>query len=357
MDRAHRRYNLLLLAVLVPVVVALTAIGFALEPHTGGLTRLGGYPEKEYGWNEPQQKFTRPLYRQFITRAAAYREPADIVVLGDSFTFDEHYAWPNYLVRDTGLTLQSFRIDKTPIGAILASDTFRSHPPRVLILETVERELWNRFGQESVTCRLQPAPAVAPLRIAPQSVATVPIMRDKRGAALDVSLAIDYLSKTIPREYFGRDRTQVKRFALTHPVAFSSEVKDRLLVYRDDLSKQDWTPAMVEQIRCNLVNLQNRVQANGRTYFVAMIAVDKLSAYAERLTDESLRHLSPIERLASDPSLHLPRLDLRLQRAIRDDVVDVYLNNDTHWGSTGYRIVADELREHLVRTGVLSTKP
>ena len=134
MHRAHRRYNLLLLAVLGPVLLLLVATSFFLQPYDGGLTRLGGYPEQQYGWNAPQRRFDPPLYRQFTTREAGYREPVDVVVLGDSFTFSESVAWPNYFVQKTGLRLHSFRLDKTPVDALLDSELFRARPPRVQAL-------------------------------------------------------------------------------------------------------------------------------------------------------------------------------------------------------------------------------
>jgi hypothetical protein len=357
MPRAHRRYNLILLAVLAPVVALLAVTGLLLEPYTGGLTRLGGYPEQRYGWNAPQQQFTKPLYRQFVTREAGYREPVDIVVVGDSFTYHEQVSWPNYLVQETGLRLHAFRLDKTPVEALLASERFRGQPPRILIYETVERELWNRFRGEGRSCRLLPPPGGRARPVLPMPIEAEAYSRPTRGALLDFSLAIDFLSKQIPREYFGRDRTPVKRLALSRPAPFSNLEKHQLLVYRDDLLKAHWTPAMWERIRCNLANLQNRVQANGKTFFIALIATDKLTAYSELLADESLRNLSHIDLLATDPGLHLPRLDLRLRRAIRDEVVDVYLNNDTHWGSAGYRIVARELVDYLTRAGVIAPVP
>lgn len=43
-------------------------------------------------------------------------------------------------------------------------------------------------------------------------------------------------------------------------------------------------------------------------------------------------HLSRFDLLAADPELHLPRADLSLKSAVRNNVMDVYLNNDTHWG-------------------------
>ncbi len=354
----HRRYNLVLAAVLLPVVALLAITSAALQPYDGGLTRLGGYPEKLFGWTGSQLRFDKPLYRQYMTREAAYREPADIVVLGDSFTFYENVSWPNYLVRETGLTLTSFRIDKTPIDQLVASEGFRAHPPRVLIYQTVERELWSRLGGEGRDCAVRPLVRTQPPRpVLPLPIGPEPYSRDTAAALLDFSLSIDYLAKVVPREYFGRDRTPVARLALSRPAPFSNTERRQLLVYKDDLAKAGWTPEMWAQIRCSLVDLQNRVQANGHTFFVAMIAPDKLSAYSRLLADPSLAGLSRFDLLTTDPALHLPRLDLSLRNAIDDGVEDVYLNNDTHWGSVGYQIVAQELVAYMTRWGVVAPAP
>lgn len=351
----YRRYNLYLGAVLAPVVLLLVATSAFLQPYDGGLTRLGGYPEKLYGWTGSQLRFDRPLYRQYMTREAAYREPADVVVIGDSFTFIDSLSWPNYLVQETGLKVTGFRIDKTPLDQLLASAAYRAHPPRVLIYETVERELWSRAGSERRDCAARPfARTRAPRPVLPVPIEPEPYQRDTTSALLDFSLSIDFLAKVVPREYFGHDRTTVARLALSRTAPFSGVERGRLLVYRDDLAKSAWTPQMWLGIRCGLVELQNRVQADGRTFFVAMIAPDKLTGYADWLADPTLHGLSRIDLLAADRHLHLPRLDLRLQEAIDAGVVDVYLNNDTHWGSAGSRIVARELVAYLTRHGILA---
>jgi len=352
---SYRRYNRILAAAIVPVVVVLAATSLFLQPYEGGLTRLGGYPEKLYGWNAPQQRFTKPLYRQFKTREAGYREPADVVVLGDSFTFLEQVSWPNYFVKQTGLRLQSFRIDKTRIEHILESDTFRIHPPRIIIYESVERSLWNRSQRDVTDCRIQlQRRGAATIRFAPLPIDPEPFLRDTHSTLLNFPLSLNFLAKAVPREYLGRDRTPVARLALTRPMAFSNIEARQLLIYKDDLDKARWTPQMWEKVRCNLVDLQNRVQANGYTFFVALVATDKLSAYSDWLEDRRFARLSRIDLLAADPGLHLPRVDLGLKTAIRDNVLDVYLNNDTHWGANGYALVARELTEYLVRAGVLT---
>ncbi len=93
----------------------------------------------------------------------------------------------------------------------------------------------------------------------------------------------------------------------------------------------------------NLIEYQNKVQANGATLFMAMIAPDKLTAYSEFIGNDNVAHLSRIEETADTEGLNLVRIHKPLIEAIHDGVIDVYLPNDTHWGSAGHSNVADEL--------------
>jgi hypothetical protein len=350
-----RRYNLLLAAIFGPVVTLMIAASFFLQPYDGELTRLGGFPESRYGWQTPQLRFAPPLYQLHKPTGSQYVAPAGVVVLGDSFTTHRaEAAWPNYLVRATGLRVQAFPHGSMTVDQLAQSDGFRRHPPRVVIYQMVERNLMRYLPAAGGACRATNVVVPAPYAPVRQPVEPQPIARDTRPAALDLSLSIDFLTKTLSRELFGYNWTRAKRLALTRDAPFSGPEKRQLLIYRNDLRKSPWTDADWDAARCRLIDLQNRVQANGRTYFVAMIAPDKLTAYSDFLADRRLAALSRLERLAADPALHLPRIDLALKRAIRDGVADVYLANDTHWGSAGYEIAAQEVLAHLVRAGVVS---
>lgn len=363
MTMPFRTYNRIIAALVLPVLAVLLATGSTLEGYTGDLTRLGGYSEKQYGWTEPQLRFGRPLFTQYSARRFEYTGPADVVVVGDSFTFQESVSWINYLVQTTGLRVQSFRMDKMPIHRLVTSAGFRKHPPRILIYESIERDVWGRMRELAdrwpdksafADCRLRPTPRQAAYRSQPVPVETGPYSRKGKSALYNFSLSWDFLYKNAAREILGRNPTLVERIELAADAPLSSSDRRRLLVFKHDLHKARITPPMWEQTRCELVRLQNRVQANGRTFFVAMIAPDKLTAYAELLADPAQARLSRIDILARDPGLHLPRIDQRLQRAVREGVTDVYLPNDTHWGSAGYQAAAEELADYLARTGVLA---
>lgn len=350
-----RRYNLLLAALLGPVVVLMFAASFFLQPYEGGLTRLGGYPESRYGWQAPQKRFVPPLFRAFESADAQFTEPADVVILGDSFTFQSKpMSWPNYLARATGLRVHAFKLEEMTPDRLMQSETFRRHPPRVVIYESVERNIKARLRITDSGCQAARDPTPTRLALRPLPVEPELFQRPTRAVALDLSMSVDFLTKAIPRELFGRDKTLTRRLTLTRDAPLTNIEKRQLLVYRDDLEKIHWTASDWESARCRLIDLQNRVQANGQTYFIAMIAPDKLSAYDDLLADRSLAGLSRIDLLARDPALHLPRIDVMLRQAIRDGVTDVYLNNDTHWGSAGYELAAQSVLDMLTRAGVLA---
>ena len=54
-----------------------------------------------------------------------------------------------------------------------------------------------------------------------------------------------------------------------------------------------------------------------------------------------------VAELAKDPSLPVPRTDQILSEAIASGKKDVYLPNDSHWGSIGHKLFADALADHL----------
>ncbi|HJW82000.1 MAG TPA: hypothetical protein VJ396_07130 [Acidiferrobacterales bacterium] len=353
--QSFRRYNLLFAAMLGPVVAVMVAASFFLQPYDGDLTRIGGYAESDFGWQSPQKRFVPPLFRTLGSAGAQFIEPADVLILGDSFTFQApQMSWPNYLARATGLRVHAFKIEEMTPDRLLQSELYRRHPPRVVIYQTVERSVRNRLQTTDASCRAARDPAPARLALRPLAIEPESFQRPTRATALDLSMSVDFLAKAVPRALFGRDKTRTRRLALLHRAPFSSTAKDHLLVYKDDLEKTLWTASDWESVRCRLIELQNRVQANGQTYFIAMIAPDKLGAYDDLLADRSLAGLSHIEWLARDPALHLPRIDLALRRAIRDGVTDVYLSNDTHWGSAGYDIAAHAVVAQLTRAGVLA---
>ena len=60
-----------------------------------------------------------------------------------------------------------------------------------------------------------------------------------------------------------------------------------------------------------------------------------------------------MEEIAKHRELHVPRLDVALRNEIIRGTRDVYLPNDTHWGSSGHKIVAETLHQYLLEHGMI----
>jgi len=133
----HRRFVLGLLALVLVLAFGLFCLGVYLQPLSGDLTRIGSYAEKDFGWNKPQLEFQPPL-----SEIGRYEHYHDVVVLGDSFsTGRPHLRWQNYLVAAKGWSIATLDTNKIHVEQILENPVFRKTPPKIFILENVERDL------------------------------------------------------------------------------------------------------------------------------------------------------------------------------------------------------------------------
>ena len=113
-----------------------------------------------------------------------------------------------------------------------------------------------------------------------------------------------------------RLNNQVVEIPLAKKGLFSSPNDVDMLVYFDELKKQSLTDS-------------------------------NSSAFAPYMKNASSATANLIAELARDPSLPVPRTDIVLSQGIASGIQDVYLSNDSHWGSIGHKLFADALADHL----------
>src|SRR5207253_980822 len=246
------------------------------EPLTGDLTRIGWYPENAYGWRIPDHRVIPPL-AETGRLDGAY----DILALGDSFTVDEWDRpgsnWPHFLARDTGLRIGVFDSEIVSLDALLAGAAYRGHPPAALVYEIVERSFVpRRPAGGGGECAAEAATPRTGLALKPVERDPVPIIRAQTRPWDDwpASYAINFLVQNGIRRLRGHETTTAVLLELAPDGLFSSRQDRGLLVYGEDFNKFGWMPASWDAAACDLVRLQNRVQANGRTAFLAMIVPD-----------------------------------------------------------------------------------
>lgn len=346
----YRRYLCVLLGLCGALVAYVLFMSIVMQPLVGDLTRVGGFSENEYGWNGAEERFMPPL-----AEPGRLDRDYPIVVVGDSFSLrttpdrQTQYGsfWTDFLAAGSGLRVGVFDVGSVRSEDVLASPAYRLHPPRLVILELSERTLKQRLPLETdctdpgtwIEPRLEstsdpPRPGSFRRNLVTPAIATV------------VDQLADRLRKDAARLLLGDGATEARRLRLVRADLFTSRHTSELLVYAEDLQKADWTAAGWTGFRCRLLRYQHDVMANGKTSFLFVLAPDKSSAYAQWLPPAPWQ-VDAARHLADPPGLRMPRVDLALRAAIAAGVRDVYLPDDTHWSTTGSRIVARAVLEYL----------
>ena len=151
-----------------------------------------------------------------------------------------------------------------------------------------------------------------------------------------------------------RLNNQVVEIPLAKKGLFSSPNDTDMLVYFDEFKKQSLGEKDFSYLRKGAAVYQKIIEANGFTRFVLLVAPDKSSTFAPYLKDANRATANLVAELAKDPLLPVPRTDQILAEAIASGKKDVYLSNDSHWGSIGHKLFADTLADHL---GAPAQKP
>lgn len=340
--------------VLVPWF-GLLAVGAYLQPPYGDLARIGSYAERDFGWNKPQLEFKR-----LLSKVGKYDRHFDVVVLGDSFSLGRPLpSWQNYVVAAMGWSVITLDAKQIKLEQIFENRIFRETPPRIFIFESVERQLPHRVTRRlpcdaidlsALVPSAIPADAATPVHLGEFKDVTRSVERNTGWGEIKPEFALNYLRNSLSRT-FGRDvPTDVRKLQLSRQAPFSSANRSEMLVYKDEILKIAWWRDMPMPERvCRIEGLRNRIEANRQTRFVLMVAPDKLTAYADFILDGSLRDASSLSHFADHLPQVTPRLDMAIVSAIMRGVEDVYLPDDTHWGSAGHRIAAETLLGFLRR--------
>ena len=356
----HKIYNLILLIPLGGLFAVFIFLSLWVEPIEGDLTRSGGFTENDFGWNDPQQLFSYPLFKLAGNRK--YDRYYDVVVLGDSFSLTFPRAqWQNYFVRATGLSLITYKVDDIDIESFVANPAYKDHPPRIVIYETVERSFvgrgtkWNKENCEPTAFF---KPPWKPIPLKPGNQPTSPHSRDTRAGLFhpNLSSGVYFLKRSI-KQAFNKKSHRAIKIALNRNDLLSNRQSGELLVYRNDFERYQVSKENLNQATCGLSYIQNAFQKNRKTFFVGMIAPDKLTAYQKFTKDFGHENIYWMDEVSKHLELHAPRFDLALQKGIALGGQDVYLPNDTHWGSAGHRIVAQTLIKYLTQKKALSAQP
>lgn len=346
-----RRYFTLIVSAALALVAGAYGLSWWLQPVYGDLTRIGGYAERDYGWNVPMREFS-PLAATW--GGTGYEQQVDLLVLGDSFAnLRPHMQWQNWLAMQTGWRIHTLDKHHVDIDALVASPTFRAHPPRVVIWNMIERDLQTEGQGSDSRCATHvspPRPDALPLR--PTSTIHSAFTRPLGLDGINPGFARTWLWKHLLRNGAGISSGDSLLVQLNRSDLFTSRLAGGLLIYRPDLYKRNWRDTDLDRTRCRFAAIAARFEGNGMTRFFTALAPDKSSAYRPWLVNPELVPESRLPALMHDFPVPDARLDLALAKAITRGERDVYMPDDTHWGSTGHAIAADAILKFLDAQGM-----
>lgn len=350
--------NILLAAVCVIVGICAAIITWA-QPINGDLTRIGAYPERWFGWTEPQERIPDMAN---TNRTAGKRH---ILVIGDSFSeagrwqaaLNEHYSFEFVHAR-------KMRLAK--LGERIARDK-----PDAVVIESVERFTLAMFGKESQfmgqttdRCTASDAPtAGAAPALLPTGSTSDPVFpfysrKTLPSSGKDISqgfhilkLWVDFLRKPKKRKVVLLD--------LTTADLFSNARSKQLLVIQDDLLlNQAEVEDNLPTAKCSIQKAADILAGTGVAYTFLFVP-DKTTAYQNYLTRDDIRQQpAPIDLITASNVPHTINMLAATRSRLTAGEKDFYLPNDTHWGYKGFRLAASlidaELQSQWPATAVSS---
>ncbi len=302
---------------------------------SGDLTRLGAWPERDFAWTAPQPQM--PVY---ANRDATGR--ADILVLGDSFSVGN--VWQSEVQRRTSRVTLTYSFDQAGsvdafVGAALAVPSAQAP---IVIVQTIERDFLRWF---EVAGPVPPYP-IAPIDNPVGSTHAFPLPGpagiDARHLARTAVHALRHARPGAPAVV----DAEVVNAPLTDRTLFTHARSDRLLYYRADDNKSQWTDAQIGRAIARLRAIQQQLARHGQR-LVVVVVPDKSSVYADHVAGP-LRPAGSRGLPARLAQAGVAAIDLlpAMTTSIRS-VPDLYMPNDTHLSAAGFRLLGEQVSAWL----------
>ncbi|PKN38350.1 MAG: hypothetical protein CVU62_05720 [Deltaproteobacteria bacterium HGW-Deltaproteobacteria-2] len=344
MPDVFKKYVFVISSVVSSCLIIIVLGAFYIQPLEGELTRLGSYAERDFGWNIPQRKI-----KGYANIERNYSGKSDVLIIGDSFSTSG--VWQPFLFKDIGLSYETLNIRETSIPEFLQSKQFKNNPPKVLILQCVERELVYFFNDIKINCQQETNQEVR-IPILRYSANTHAEYYEEKRKIFDIKninlkYAASVVTHSIIRNITGKDTRNTKRFILTKNNLFSNRRSGEILVYEGDMNKLSWKKDDVAKTASAIKCIQESVQSNGKTLFIFMLAPDKSTAYADYITIPLFKKRENISNYLMTYGINIPRIDKSLKAAIARGEKDIYSPSGTHWSARGYEMAASGIAEFI----------
>lgn len=319
----------------LPVLVFfVTAVPLTLffEPVSGDLTRIGHWSERDFGWNQPQPAVTVHANGTSITNP-------HVVVLGDSFSHPN--VWQSYLAESRHLEILSFQYQD--VGCVdnwLHWVVEQRYPNmRTVVIETVERGFVPLFRNLNTCLRRTPKS----FELAEKNVTST---RPQKGLMLDAGYLIPTATNMLRAAWSDEPMAsgEVINVPLSTDRLFSNRKAGRLLYFAEDELKTSWSEKDQAAAVGNLKRIQDDLAKKGLR-LVVIVVPDKSSAYRPYLANEASKVGYPdVSEQLKTAGVNNVNLLSYFQYAV-GETVDLYLPNDTHLSTQGYKLMASKVAD------------
>lgn len=322
----HAKYFSIIVFV---ILLGYGAIGFFFLPMAGfqgDLTRTGMLPESQFGWRKPQPAIDQKLMQQ------SSLQEADVLVIGDSFS--DGRIW------QTALTQRGFKVRTEHWDSIRAicADFMpwlraQGFQGQFVVPQIIERSIPGGL-EKSVACQhMETHTNVSADRPrSPPAVFSDPEAKDRSGRfSVGIQTALNYQSYLQLSSAPNFKSTMLPNGAKVARVKngcelFSHRRCDDVIFLGEDKAEE------VDDSALNYIEKLN-ARLNG-VIPVWVFVPNKSTAYLYR--DKQFWN-------KAGQRFNAPNLLRLTQQAIENRVVDLYPANNTHFSTTGYLLMGEEI--------------
>jgi len=346
-----KKYAYLQLCIYSVSLLAITSLGIYLQPLSGDLTRIGGFSENNFRPFENQQILAKTL-----SDFDNYDQYYDVVILGDSFSQSRSYGWQQWLAMRSSLSVTTLHINKWSISKLIEHPVFINTPPQLVIFETAERNMEKRLARnEKSSCsEFSKTSIFNKVIVNPDKQKLLTVLPAEKTFNIDYEQAVSFFRANYRSHIQNKPRTISLELENTN--LFSNNKSNAILVLKKDFKKLKWPADILDKSLCTLKNFQHNVQKNGTTWFVSMIAPDKLTAYLPYINSDKNLPNTFLNKMHEDEELQIVDLLTPIKNALEREEKDIYSPNDSHWSSRGHKLVADSLLAYLVKNNIVFDK-
>lgn len=338
----------------LPVILLIVYYAVLVKPYIGGDLGLLGQIVFVDDSIQPPNFHKSPISCEYCN----VPEDSCVLIIGDSFSNKEgSVRYSDFLAEWSNLPIYNLQFDWWR-GHLFNQFIYLSKVqplPRIVIIESVERELVSRLVNTQV--------GLSPQMMIERGVidtASIAVAKKKSTMAKNNSHLATLFSGTqeFAKKRMGIDNP-VKKAALSVPMFSCSGKENKLYFYEDDLrvsSKESVCMAKNE-----LENLFAYADSLGIHLYV-LVAADKYDIYQPYIVDNTYSKSFVLDSLAAmcnSPQFINSKDTLSAMAC--NGVCDIYSCGDTHWSAIGAEAVAKMVAERITAqeedTTLFSTKP